>query len=166
MQWMTWWRGPAEKHWQPLKWVISSDPAQHSSGSLENGIKIVGSWTRGSHWWQDNTLEVIPIGITCKRNRLAPKTSVGALTGAQSQPLGDRQRISLFKDFTSIQKLLRALAQETSDTQVKGRGNSLIPSYKIDLLMMNIHAYMKYLRKTSYHSQYYPMTPLSAVAYR
>ena len=85
---MTWWRGLADKHWQPLKWVISSDLAQYGSGSPENGIKIVRSWTRRSHWWQDNALEVVPMRITCKRNWLAPKTSVGALTGAQSQPLG------------------------------------------------------------------------------
>src|SRR5258708_7802936 len=54
----------------------------------------------------------------------------GLLMWSSKPTTRGRQRISLFKDFTCIQKLLRVLALETSDTQVKGRGNSLIPSYK------------------------------------
>src|SRR6266436_8321547 len=51
----------------------------------------------------------------------APKTSVGALTGAQSQLLGTDKEFLSSRTLPLIQKLLRVLTLETSDTQVKGR---------------------------------------------
>src|SRR5258705_8888759 len=44
------------------------------------------------------------------------------------------------------------------------RKGGILTRLKLGILF--IHAYTKYLRKTGYHSQYYPMTPQSAVAYR
>src|SRR5258705_12186165 len=49
-------------------------------------------------------------------------------------------------------------------THMGMRKGGILTRLKLGILF--IHAYTKYLRKTGYHSQYYPMTPQSAVAYR
>src|SRR5258705_3285876 len=77
-----------------------------------------------------HTLIALPIRITSKRNCLTPINFSWGPHWSSKPTTRGRQRISLFKDFTCIQKLLRVLALETSDTQVKGRGNPLIPSSK------------------------------------
>src|SRR5258705_1481965 len=87
----------------------------------------------------------------------------GLLMWSSKPTTRGRQRISLFKDFTCIQKLLRLLALETSDTQVKGRGNSLIPSYKIDFFFITCKSPSLFIKNPDINSRIYEalnaMTP-------